>query len=233
MIETEEALFEAARIERLFSLENTIAADIFRGKLYPWEILSELCEFIIRLGNTLSEEEYVRLGEDIWAAKDADIAPSAVIKGPCIIDKGAEIRHCAFIRGSAVIGKNAVVGNSSEIKNALLFDGAQTPHFNYVGDSVLGCKSHLGAGAVTSNLKSDKTPVEVKYAKTAEKLATGRKKAGAFIGDNVEVGCGAVLCPGTVIGRGSTVYPLSCVRGFVPENRIFKDADRIVLKTSE
>lgn len=212
----------------LLDLSKTIAADLFDGKTYPWEILGELKDFIVKLGETLPPEEYDRVADDVWIAKDAKVFPSAYIAGPCIVDHGAEIRHCAFIRGSAIIGKNAVVGNSVELKNSLLFDGVQTPHYNYVGDSVLGYKAHMGAGSITSNVKSDKSLVVVKFGD--ERVETQRKKFGAVLGDFVEVGCNSVLNPGTVLGRHSTVYPTSSVRGVVPENAIYKDKDNIVIK---
>lgn len=216
-------------VNDLLDLSKTIAADIFEGKTYPWEILGELKDFIVKLGETLPEDEYDLIADDVWIAKDAKVFPSAYIAGPCIVDHGAEIRHCAFIRGSAIIGKNAVVGNSVEVKNSLLFDGVQTPHYNYVGDSVLGYKSHMGAGSITSNVKSDKSLVVVKFGD--ERVETQRKKFGAVLGDFVEVGCNSVLNPGTVLGRHSTVYPTSSVRGVVPENAIFKDKDNIIIKT--
>ena len=215
------------RIEKLFDLSRTVAAKIFEGRTYPWEVLREISGFILELGPTLGDD-YICKDGNIWIAKDAKIAPTASITGPCIIDSGAEIRHCAFIRGSAVIGKNCVVGNSVEVKNAILFDGAQVPHFNYVGDSILGWRAHMGAGAVTSNVKSDKTNVSVTFGDA--KYATGLRKFGAMLGDNVEVGCNSVLCPGSVIGRNATVYPLSRVRGYVGENHIFKSPDNIVKK---
>lgn len=215
-------------VNDLLDLSKTIAVPIFEGKTYPWEILSELKAYIPELGATLPEDEYDRIGDDVWIAKDATVFPSAYIGGPCIIDHGAEIRHCAFIRGSAIIGKNAVVGNSVEVKNSLLFDGVQTPHYNYVGDSVLGYKSHMGAGSITSNVKSDKSLVVVKFGD--ERIETGRKKFGAILGDRVEIGCNSVLNPGTVVGRDSSVYPTSSVRGTVPENAIYKDKDNIVIK---
>ncbi|MCF0122834.1 MAG: UDP-N-acetylglucosamine pyrophosphorylase [Ruminiclostridium sp.] len=212
----------------LLDLSKTIAAPLFEGKEYPWEVLSDISDFIIRLGSTLPEEEYEKRGENVWIAKDAMVFPSAYIGGPCIIDHGAEIRHCAFIRGSAVVGKGCVVGNSVELKNAVLFDKVQTPHYNYVGDSILGYKAHMGAGSITSNVKSDKTLVVVKCGE--EQIETGRKKFGAVLGDGVEVGCNSVLNPGTVLGRGASVYPTSCVRGVIPENGIYKDKDNIVIR---
>ena len=216
------------KISDLYSLEHTIAAEIFEGKTYPWEILGELKSFIVKLGQSLDPEKFIKRGEDIWIAKSATIFDSAYIAGPCIIDEGAEVRHCAFIRGSAIIGKNAVVGNSTEVKNALVFDNVQIPHYNYVGDSVLGYKSHMGAGSITSNVKSDKTLVVVKS--TDEKIETGLKKFGAMLGDFVEVGCGSVLNPGTVIGKNSNIYPLSSVRGVVPADSIYKASGNIVTK---
>ncbi len=215
-------------ISELLDISKTIAAPLFEGKTYPWEILSELKNYIPKLGATLSEAEYDRVGDNVWIAKDATVFPSAYIAGPCIVDHGAEIRHCAFIRGSAIIGKNAVVGNSVEVKNSLLFDGVQTPHYNYVGDSVLGYKAHMGAGSITSNVKSDKSLVVVKCG--GESVETGRKKFGAVLGDCAEIGCNSVLNPGTVIGRHATVYPTSSVRGTVPENAIYKSEDNIVIK---
>lgn len=216
------------KISDLYSLEHTIAAEIFEGKTYPWEILGELKSFIVKLGQSLDPEKFIKRGEDIWIAKSATVFDSAYIAGPCIIDEGAEVRHCAFIRGSAIIGKNAVVGNSTEVKNALVFDNVQIPHYNYVGDSVLGYKSHMGAGSITSNVKSDKTLVVVKS--TDEKIETGLKKFGAMLGDFVEVGCGSVLNPGTVIGKNSNIYPLSSVRGVVPADSIYKASGNIVTK---
>lgn len=215
-------------IKELFDLSKTIAAELFEGKTYPWEVLDEIKPFILKLGETLSPEEYDHPAEGVWVAKDAKVFPSAYLGAPCIIDHGAEVRHCAFIRGSAIVGKKAVVGNSVELKNAVLFDEVQTPHYNYVGDSVLGYKSHMGAGSITSNVKSDKTLVVIK--EPGNYIETGRKKVGAMLGDNVEVGCNSVLNPGTVIGRGSNVYPTSCVRGVIPANSIYKDKDNIVSK---
>lgn len=212
----------------LYDLDKTIAKEIFNNVTYPWEVLSKIEQFIIELGNKLDTNEYEKIGENIWAAKSAKIAKSAYINGPVIIDKDAEIRHCAFIRGKAIIGKGAVVGNSTELKNVILFDKVQVPHYNYVGDSILGYKSHMGAGSITSNVKSDKKLVVVKNGK--ENIETGLKKFGAMIGDNVEVGCGSVLNPGTVIGRNSNIYPLSSVRGVVPEKSIYKNKNEIVDK---
>lgn len=215
-------------VGRLFDLSHTIAADFFAVDAYPWELLDGIGDFIKVLGKTLDPAFFEDRGDGVYVARDAKIAPSAYIGGPCIIDSGAEIRHCAYIRGSAIVGKGAVVGNSCELKNCILFDGVQVPHFNYVGDSILGYKSHMGAGAVTSNVKSDKTYVAVKSGDTV--IDTGRKKFGAMLGDFVEVGCNSVLCPGAIIGRNTNVYPLSRVRGIVGENSIYKDSDNIVEK---
>lgn len=215
-------------ITDLFDLDHTIAKDLFVDKEFPWEVLPEIGDFIIRLGNTLSLDEYDHPSENVWIAKDATVFPSAYINGPCIIDHGAEIRQCAFIRGNALIGKKTVVGNSCELKNAILFDNVQVPHFNYVGDSVLGYKSHMGAGSITSNVKSDKTLVVIKNGN--EQIPTLRKKVGAMLGDYVEVGCNSVLNPGTIIGRNSQIYPTSCVRGVIPENSIHKNNGKIVSK---
>lgn len=215
-------------IAELLDLSKTIAAPLFADKTYPWEALAEIRDFILALGPTLPKDEYDQVGEDVWIAKDATIFPSAYIAGPCIIDHGAELRQCAFVRGSAIVGKNAVVGNSCELKNVVLFDQVQTPHFNYVGDSILGYKSHMGAGSITSNVKSDKTLVVVKNGE--ERIETGRKKFGAILGDHVEVGCNSVLNPGTVIGRNSNIYPVSCVRGVIPENSILKSTGEVVTK---
>ena len=215
-------------IKDLFDLDRTIAAKLFEGKTYPWEVLDDIKGFILALGQTLDPEEFDQPYENVWVAKDATVFPSAYLGAPCIIDHGAEVRHCAFIRGSAIVGKNAVVGNSVELKNVVLFDNVQTPHYNYVGDSVLGYKAHMGAGSITSNVKSDKTLVCVKTPDGP--IETGRKKFGAMLGDNVEVGCNSVLNPGTIVCRGSNIYPTSCVRGVVPANSIYKDKVDIVLK---
>ena len=214
--------------KELFDLSKTIAAPLFEGKKYPWEVLTDIKEFILKLGPTLPADEYDNPSEGVWIAKDATVFDSAYIGSPCIIDHGAEIRQCAFIRQSAIVGKNAVVGNSTELKNVVLFDNVQVPHYNYVGDSVLGYKSHMGAGSITSNVKSDKTLVVVKN--SDEHIETGLKKFGAMLGDHVEVGCNSVLNPGTVIGCNSNIYPVSCVRGVVPANSIYKSQDNIVTK---
>lgn len=215
-------------IKELLDLDKTIAAKLFAGKTYPWEALDGIKSFILELGATLSADEYDHPEDGVWIAKDAKIFPSAYIGAPCIIDHGAEVRHCAFIRGSAIVGKNAVVGNSTELKNVVMFDNVQVPHYNYVGDSILGYKAHMGAGSITSNVKSDKTLVTVHIPDAP--IETGRKKFGAILGDNVEVGCNSVLNPGTVIGRCSNIYPVSCVRGVVPANSIYKAKDNIVAK---
>jgi len=215
------------KIADLLDLSKTIASDLFLNKEYPWEVLDDIKDFIIKLGQTLPEEEFYSPAENVWIAKDAKVFPSAYIGAPCIIDHGAEIRHCAFIRSSAIVGKNAVVGNSVELKNVVLFDGVQTPHYNYVGDSILGYKAHMGAGSITSNVKSDKSNVVVKG---DVEILTGRKKFGAVLGDNVEVGCNSVLNPGTIIGRKSSVYPVSCVRGVIKENSIYKNSKEIITR---
>lgn len=215
-------------IQELYDLDKTIAAELFDGKTYPWEVLDEIKPFILKLGETLSPDEYDHPSEGVWIAKDAKVFQSAYIGAPCIIDHEAEVRHCAFIRGSAIVGKGAVVGNSTELKNVVLFDKVQVPHYNYVGDSVLGYKAHMGAGSITSNVKSDKTLVVIK--EPGNSVETGRKKVGAMLGDNVEVGCNSVLNPGTVIGRESNIYPTSCVRGVIPPHSIYKDKDNIVSK---
>ncbi len=214
----------------LYATRNSLGADYLFRFTYPWEALAGLGEAILAIGGSLSLEEFDNPAPDIWIHQDAKVAPTAFIAGPCIIDEGAEVRHCAFIRGNALVGKNAVVGNSTELKNVLLFDNVQVPHFNYVGDSVLGYRSHLGAGAITSNVKSDKSQVVVKTPDGL--LETGRKKVGAMLGDEVEVGCNSVLNPGTVLGSGCMVYPTSCVRGAVPPNHIVKDSGVVVPKMS-
>ena len=211
---------EECKIQNLFDLNQTIAKDIFENAIYPWEVLSKISEFIIELGNTLDPEVFEKKGENIWIAKSAIVAKTASITGPVIIDEDAEIRHCAFIRGKAIIGKNAVVGNSTELKNVILFNNVQVPHYNYVGDSILGYKSHMGAGSITSNVKSDKKLVVIKNGR--EQIETGIKKVGAMLGDNVEVGCGTVLNPGSIVGRNSNIYPLTSVRGVIPANSICK-----------
>lgn len=215
-------------VNELYTLDETIAKDIFEGVTYPWEVLPKINKFIMELGASLSEEEYEKVGENIWIAKSANVYPSAYINGPAIIGKNAEVRHCAFIRGNAIVGEEAVVGNSTELKNVILFNKVQVPHYNYVGDSILGYKAHMGAGSITSNVKSDKKLVVVK---TPEgNIETGIKKFGAMLGDEVEVGCGTVLNPGSVVGKQSNIYPLSSVRGFVPANSIYKKQGEITEK---
>ncbi len=221
---------EHLMIHLLLDLKETIAAHAFGGCSYPWEVLAKIKDEILRLGPTLPEEEYEKVGEHIWIAKSAKVAPTAFISGPAIIGKNAEIRHCAFIRGNAIVGEGAVVGNSTELKNVILFNKVQVPHYNYVGDSILGYKAHMGAGAITSNVKSDKSPVGVHAGELS--IETGLKKFGAILGDHVEVGCNSVLNPGTVIGRNANIYPLSMVRGYVPEASIYKKAGEVVAKRS-
>ena len=215
-------------ISNMLDLNETIAAELFEGKTYPWEVLPEIKDFILKLGKTLDPDEYEYREGDIWIAKSAKIAPTACINGPAIIGKDTEVRHCAFIRGNAIVGEDCVVGNSTELKNVVLFNCVQVPHYNYVGDAVLGYKSHMGAGSICSNVKSDKQLVVVKDGE--EKIETGLKKFGAMLGDHVEVGCGSVLNPGTVIGRNSNIYPLSPVRGCVPADSIYKSRTEIVSK---
>ena len=219
---------EECKIKNMYDLNHTIAKELLEKHEYPWEVLPEISDFIIELGNKLDKEIYELKGENIWIAKSATVYPSAYIKGPAIIGENAEVRHCAFIRGNAIVGKNVVVGNSTELKNVIIFNNAQVPHYNYVGDSILGYKSHMGAGSIISNLKSDKSLVTVKC--NNEKIETNLKKFGAILGDNVEVGCGSVLNPGTVIGRKTNIYPLSSVRGYVNPNMIYKNQNEIVQK---
>jgi len=222
-------------IKDLFDLEHSIAGEFLSQFNYPWEALAGISDLILELGKNLSEDEYYHpidwennILKDVWIAKDATVFKTAYIHGPCIIGHRTEVRQCAFIRGSAIVGNDCVVGNSTEIKNAVLFDNVQVPHFNYVGDSILGYKSHMGAGSVTSNVKSDKLPVIIKNGE--EKIATDRKKIGAMLGDYAEVGCNSVLNPGTILGREVIVYPTSCVRGVVPAGCIYKDKDNIVIR---
>lgn len=222
---------ENAKICNLYDLNQTIAKEYLEQFTYPWEALKGISDFIKQLGPTLDPEKFEQRGEDIWVAKSAKVAPTASLNGPLIIDEEAEIRHCAFIRGSAIVGKGSVIGNSTELKNDIIFNTVQVPHYNYVGDSILGYKSHMGAGSITSNVKSDKTLVVVKDVyDTKEEIETGLKKFGAMLGDHVEVGCNSVLNPGTVIGRNTNIYPLSRVRGVIPANSIFKDKNDVVQK---
>ncbi len=219
---------EECKIKNLYNLEETIAKELLESVTYPWEALPKIEEFILKIGEKLDKEKYEQKGENIWIAKSAKVAPTAYINGPAIIGENAEVRHCAFIRGKAIVGEGAVVGNSTELKNVILFNKVQVPHYNYVGDSILGYKSHMGAGSITSNVKSDKKLVIVKNGK--ETIETGLKKFGAMLGDNVEVGCGSVLNPGTVIGSNTNIYPLSSVRGVIPKSSIYKNRNEIVEK---
>lgn len=219
---------EECKISNLYTLEETMARELLAPLTYPWEALPKISEFIKKIGPTLEPAIYDKRGENVWVAKSAAVAPTASLNGPLIIDENAEIRHCAFIRGNAIVGKGAVVGNSTELKNVILFNKVQVPHYNYVGDSILGYKSHMGAGSITSNVKSDKTLVIVKGPEGA--IETGLKKFGAMLGDEVEVGCGSILNPGSVIGPHSNIYPLSSVRGVVSANSIYKNRNEIVEK---
>lgn len=219
---------ESCKITNLYNLEETIAADLLKEAEYPWELLPKIGSFIVELGEKLPKDKFTEVSEHVWVANSAKVAPTANINAPAIIDEEAEVRHCAFIRGNAIVGKGAVVGNSTELKNVILFNKVQVPHYNYVGDSILGYKAHMGAGSITSNVKSDKTLVVVKDGE--ENFETGLKKFGAMLGDNVEVGCNSVLNPGTVIGRNSNVYPTSMVRGVVHEGCIYKKQGEIAEK---
>ena len=225
---------EQAKIMNLYDLTQTIAGDYLAQFTYPWEALKGIADFIRQIGPTLDPKVYEKRGEDIWVAKSATIAPTASLNGPLIIDEDVEVRQCAFIRGSAIVGKGSVVGNSTELKNVIIFNSVQVPHYNYVGDSILGYKSHMGAGSITSNVKSDKTLVVVKdKLDSGEEFETGIKKFGAMLGDYVEVGCNSVLNPGTVIGKHCNVYPLSSVRGVIPREHIFKDAQHVIKKETK
>ena len=215
-------------VKEMYTLEETIAKDLFEGVTYPWEVLPKISSFILELGASLPEEEYEKRGENVWVARSAKVAPTAFIGGPAIIGKDAEVRHCAFIRGNAIVGEGAVVGNSTELKNVVLFNKVQVPHYNYVGDSILGFKAHMGAGSITSNVKSDKKLITIKG--PDGNIDTGIKKIGAFLGDNVEIGCGSVLNPGTIIGRNSNIYPLSSVRGCIKSGSIYKNRAEVVEK---
>lgn len=219
---------EALKICNMYDLNETMAKELMEQYEYPWEVLPHIGDFIKKLGETLPSDEYEQRGENIWIHKSAKVFDSAYINGPCIIGRDTEVRQCAFIRGNALVGNNCVVGNSTELKNVILFNVVQVPHYNYVGDAILGFHSHMGAGSITSNVKSDKTLVVVKSGEG--QIETGLKKFGAMVGDYVEVGCNSVLNPGTVIGRHTNIYPLSCVRGHIPENSIFKKQDDIVRK---
>lgn len=219
---------EKCKISQLYNLDETMAKELLESVIYPWEALPKIAEFIVKLGNKLDTNKYNKIGEDIWIAKTAKVAPTAFISGPAIIGENAEVRHCAFIRGKAIVGEGAVVGNSTELKNVILFNKVQVPHYNYVGDSILGYKSHMGAGSITSNVKSDKKLIVIKDGE--EEIETGMKKIGAMLGDEVEVGCGSVLNPGTVVGKNTNIYPLSSVRGVVSEKSIYKNRNEIVEK---
>ncbi len=216
------------KIEDLLNLEETLSSSIFEGLTYAWEVLPKLKKCIIELGMSLSDDEYSKIGGDIWISKSAIVAATALIEGPTIIDHNAEVRHCAFIRGSVIVGESSIVGNSTELKNTILFNKVQVPHFNYVGDSVLGYKAHIGAGGITSNVKSDKSFITVNV--DGEHFETKLRKFGTILGDNVEVGSNSVLNPGSVIGRGSNIYPLSMVRGYIPPNSIYKRQGEVVKK---
>lgn len=218
-------------INDMYDLDHTLASNYLKQFTYPWEALKGIKDLIIELGSQLSSDEYTEVSEHVWVHKEATVFPSAYLGAPCIIGKGTAVRHGAFVRGSALVGENCVVGNSVELKNVIIFDNVQVPHYNYVGDSILGYKSHMGAGSITSNVKSDKTLVVVKDRMNGEQIETGLKKMGAMLGDYVEVGCNSVLNPGTVIGRHSNIYPLSRVRGVVPDHSIFKSEDNIVKKS--
>ena len=219
---------ENCKIKNLYNINETIAKPLLEKVEYPWEVLPQISEFIIELGQKLDKDIYELKGENIWIAKNANVMPSAYIKGPAIIGENAEIRHCAFIRGNAIVGNGAVVGNSTELKNVILFNKVQVPHYNYVGDSILGYKAHMGAGSITSNVRSDKELVIIKDEK--ENIETGLKKVGSMIGDNVEIGCGSILNPGSVIGKNSQIYPLSSVRGVIPANSVYKNQNEIINK---
>lgn len=219
---------EELKCSNLFNMEETIAADIFKGVEYPWEVLPKIGDFIMELGKTLPDDEFEDWGNGIWVAGNAKLAPTVFLNGPVIVGRNAELRHCAFIRGKAIIGDGAVVGNSTELKNVILFNKVQVPHYNYVGDSILGFRSHMGAGSITSNVKSDKTLVTIKT--DSGRIETGLKKMGAVLADNVEVGCNSVLNPGTVIGKNTIIYPLSSVRGYVPQDSIHKSQNDIIAK---
>ena len=221
-------MFEEMTVAKMYNLNETIAKDIFEGVTYPWEVLPKISDFIVKLAETHPADDYEKVGENVWIAKSAKVFESAYIHGPAIIGKDAEVRHCAFIRGNAIVGEGAVVGNSTELKNVILFNKVQVPHYNYVGDSVLGYKAHMGAGSISSNVKSDKKLVVVKSPEG--QIETGIKKFGAMLGDEVEVGCGTVLNPGSVVGSHSNIYPLSSVRGFVPANSIYKKQGEVVEK---
>lgn len=223
-----EIMYENLKNKNLFNMDETMAREIFEDTEFPWEVLPKIKDFILTLGESLSTEDYEEREEHIWIAKSAKIYPTATILAPCIIGKNTEVRPGAFIRGNAIVGENCVVGNSTELKNVLLFNNVQVPHYNYVGDSILGYKSHMGAGSITSNVKSDKTKVTLRY--EGDKIQTGLKKMGAVLGNFVEIGCGTVMNPGTIIGSNTTVYPLSMTRGYIPKGSIYKREGEIVQK---
>ena len=220
---------DSIKVSALYNTEETIAKELFKDDCYPWEILPKIKDFILTLGPTLPKDKFDEIEKNVWVAKSAVVAKTASITGPCIIDEDTEVRHCAFIRGNALVGKHCVVGNSTELKNVILFNNVQVPHYNYVGDSILGYKSHMGAGSITSNVKSDKTKVTIRY--NDDVIATGLKKMGAILGNYVEVGCNSVLNPGTIIGSNTNVYPLSMVRGYIPKGSIYKRQGEIVEKS--
>ncbi|MCQ2451476.1 MAG: UDP-N-acetylglucosamine pyrophosphorylase [Clostridia bacterium] len=222
---------EEIKIKNLYSLENTATAPLLSKFEYPYEVLPHIKDFILEYGKTLSKDKYDFIGDDIYIAKSATVAPTASITGPCIIGENTQVRHCAFIRGSVFVGDNCVVGNSTEVKNVIIFNNVQVPHYNYVGDSILGYRSHMGAGSITSNVKSDRTLVKIRVGDKV--IETGVKKVGAFLGDFVEVGCGSVMNPGTIIGKHTSIYPLSMVRGYIPENSIYKNQGEVAKKLNE
>lgn len=222
------SVFSQITVQELFDLTHTRCASLFDGVTYPWEVLDRIGDYIVELGRTLDETVFEKRGENIWIARNATVAPTACITGPCIIDEEAEVRHCAFIRGKVMIGRKTVIGNSVELKNAVVFDGAQLPHFNYIGDAVVGYRAHMGAGSVTSNVKSDKTHVAVRI--EGDVIDTGRKKFGAMLGDYAEIGCNAVLNPGTIVGRRTNVYPTTCARGVIPADSIMKNNGTVICK---
>ena len=222
---------EEYRIDRMYDLTQTIAAELFEGKTYPWEVLGDISDFILKLGPTLPADKFEKRGENVWVARSAKIFDSAYIGGPCIIDEEAAVRQCAFIRGSAIVGRGATVGNSTELKNVVLFNKVEVPHYNYVGDSVLGFHAHMGAGSITSNVKADKKNIIIHCGD--ENMETGLRKIGAMLGDWADIGCNSVLNPGSIVGRHTNLYPLSMVRGCVPAYHIYKDKDNIVKKDME
>lgn len=219
---------EECKIKNLYNLDETIAKVLLEKYVYPWEVLPHISEFILEIGKTLPDDEYKKVGENVWIHKSADVYESAFINGPAIICANAEIRHCAFIRGNAIVGEGATVGNSTELKNVILFNEVETPHYNYVGDSILGYKAHMGAGSITSNIKSDRKNIIVRN--KSEQIETGMRKIGAMLGDNVEVGCNTVLNPGSIVGKNTNIYPLSAVRGVIQENSVYKNKNEVVIK---